>query len=196
MVNRAMNPTQPIVTAFRNQQHLASGPLPDVALKVRAALADDPLATCLVFADQTGRVVDLDLRGSDADVLKRLLPDMPPAGRGRPTLGVVAREVTLLPQQWDWLARDSRNVSATLRRLIDEARRREGLHRPRKQVQESAYRFMTTMAGDLAGYEEATRALFADDEAAFERLISLWPRDVRTHALRLAFPQPAPDEVS
>ena len=191
-----MNPTQRIVTAFRNQRHLASGPLPDVALKVRAALADNPQVMCLVFDDQTGRVVDLDLRGSDADVLKRLLPDMPPAGRGRPVLGVVAREVTLLPEQWDWLARDSRNVSATLRRLIDEARRREGPQPRRKQVQEAAYRFMTAMAGDLAGYEEATRALFAEDEAAFRQHISAWPGDVRAHALRLAFPPTSPDELS
>ena len=181
-----MNPTQRIVTAFRNQRHLASGPLPDVALKVRAALADNPQVMCLVFDDQTGRVVDLDLRGSGADVLKRLLPDMPPAGRGRPVLGVVAREVTLLPQQWDWLARDSRNVSATLRRLIDEARRREGPQPRRKQVQEAAYRFMTAMAGDQPGYEEATRMLFAGDWAAFDAAIEAWPSDVADYARRLA----------
>jgi hypothetical protein len=181
-----MNPTQRIVTAFRNQRHLASGPLPDVALKVRAALADNPQVMCLVFDDQTGRVVDLDLRGSGADVLKRLLPDMPPAGRGRPVLGVVAREVTLLTQQWDWLARDSRNVSATLRRLIDEARRREGPQPRRKQVQEAAYRFMTAMAGDQPGYEEATRMLFAGDWAAFDAAIEAWPSDVADYARRLA----------
>ncbi len=177
-------------TAFHDQQRLVTGPLGEVALAVKASIATHPIATFLVFDDQTGRVVDLDIRGSDADVLARLQPDeqpKAPAGRGRPALGVVPREVTLLPQQWDWLMRSSRNVSATLRRLVDEARRRDKAEPSRRQRQESAYRFMTAIAGDLPRYEDATRALFADDAAAFARQVANWPRDIREHAERLAF---------
>lgn len=102
-------------------------------------------------------------------------------------MGVVAREVTLLPRQWEWLTSQPGGASATLRRLVDEARKTTGPRQQRRAAQEAAYHFMQAIAGDLPGYEEATRALFADDRPALEQRIAAWPEDIRTYALRLAF---------
>lgn len=180
-------------TAFRDDVLLATGPLPDVALAVRADRERHSEATHLVFDDRTGRVIDLDLRGSDSEIVMRLAPTYDSqgsvrAGRGRPALGVVPREVTLLPAQWDWLAAQGRNVSATLRRLVEDARRAEAAQPSRRPAQEAAYRFATAMAGNLPGYEEAMRALFAGDATRFARQTEMWPSDIRDHSRRLAFP--------
>ncbi|MBB5751599.1 DUF2239 family protein [Prosthecomicrobium pneumaticum] len=197
-------------TAFEGARLLLSGPLVDVALAVKAAAARAPAEPLLVFDDATGRVVDLDLRGGTAELIGRLTqPAAAPAGRyrpraaaqpeeaahetaeprgrGRPRLGVVAREVTLLPRQWDWLGAQPGGASAALRRLVDEARRNGGARQERRTAQEAAYRFMLAIAGDRPGYEEATRALFADDRTGMEARMADWPEDIRAYALRLAF---------
>lgn len=179
------------VSAFSGGRLIAAGPLPEVALKVKAALAADPAAQVLVLDDEGGKVVDLDLRGEDADVLARLgpaEPPEPPRGRGRPKLGVVAREVTLLPRQWDWLAAQPGGASAALRRLVEDARRGPaGEAASRRQRQDAAYRAMTALAGDLPGYEAAIRALYADDRPGFDAAVKAWPADLRAYAARLAF---------
>ena len=181
-------------TAFAGKRLLRRGPLAEVALAVKAAT--EAGENVLVFDDASGRLLDLDLRGDDAEILARLdvpgtpatpVPDAPAKGRGRPKLGVVAREVTLLPRHWDWLAAQPSGASATLRRLVDEARRRDAPQQQRRAAQTAAYHFMQALAGDLPDYEEATRALFADDRAGLEQMTAGWPPDVRTHALRLAF---------
>lgn len=182
-------PTPRLCTAFTGLSRLAQGPLPEVALAVRAALAADPHAAVLVFEDATGQVVDLDLRGSDAEVLARLVPPSPPAaGRGRPKLGVTAREVTLLPRHWDWLAAQPGGASNTLRRLIDAARHSDGDKTRARQARESAYRVMMALGGDLPGFEDASRALFADDRDGFARQTADWPQDLRRHVTALAWP--------
>jgi len=188
-------------SAVRSGQDLiAEGPLVDVALTVRA-LPLDGMAPVLVFDRTTGGVIDLDLRGSTADVIRRLTERSqaesaaskssaeaakPSKGRGRPKLGVVAREVTLLPRHWEWLGEQPGGASQALRRLVEQARKAgDGADKDRSR-QGVAYRFMQAMAGDLSGFEEASRALFAGDMARFERSVSGWPEDVRTFALRLA----------
>ena len=119
-------------TAFDGERRLASGPLIDVAMAVKAALAAGAEGPLLAFDDATGAVIDLDLRGARADVAARLAaaagePPAPPRGRGRPSLlGVVAREVTLTPRHWDWLAGQPGGASAALRRLVQAARRSSG----------------------------------------------------------------------
>ncbi|MCW6510874.1 DUF2239 family protein [Lichenifustis flavocetrariae] len=202
-------------TAFVAQQLLFSGPLAEVAIAVaRSAGMGD---AGLVFDDATGCIVDLDLRGSDTEIIERLseltiphvgryrpkagetsdsaAPKDGQRGRGRPKLGVVAREVTLLPRQWEWLAAQTGGASATLRRLVEHARKATDPRQHRRVAQEAAYRFMQAIAGDLPGYEEATRALFADDQFALEERIAAWPEDIRTYALRLAFDSSAhPDQ--
>jgi hypothetical protein len=138
----------------------------------------------LVIEAETGRVVDLDLRGSIPEALARLEP-APKAGRGRPRLGVIAREVTLLPRHWDWLAGQPGGASAALRRLVDQARRETVDSDALRCAQEVTYRVMTTLSGDLPGYEEATRALFANDRARFEALTAAWPTDIGDYVREL-----------
>lgn len=190
-------------TAFHDAVRIASGALPDVAFRVKAALAADPMATILVFDDETGKVVDLDLRGSDSDLARRYAPAAgetqataadAPRGRGRPKLGVVAREVTLLPRHWDWLAQQPGGASQALRRLVDEARRLDGDRSRTRAARERTYAFVATMAGDREGFEEASRALFAGDGERFAEHSRSWPQDIRDHAEKLlAGSDPASD---
>lgn len=186
-----------LATAFVGPRLLAAGPLPDVALAVKAA--GDTVDSILVFKDATGAPIDLDLRGSDEDVLRRLEPApsppafevddtaaMEPRGRGRPRLGVVAREVTLLPRHWEWLNAQRGGASVALRKLVEEARRALPEQERKRQSQEAAYRAMSALAGDLPNFEEASRALFADDAARLADLAQAWPDDIRRYVLRLA----------
>lgn len=183
-------------TAFKGNSLLAAGPLIEVALAVKDAGEPHMI---LAFDDATGRVVDFDLRGTKADVVARLAeherPKEPPAhdgtpseprGRGRPKLGVVAREVTLLPLHWEWLASQPGGASVLLRRLVDQERRTGGAKQQRRAAQEAAYKFMSAIAGDLPGFEEATRALFADSRTRFEEQIAGWPADISRYAIKLA----------
>jgi uncharacterized protein len=193
-------------TAFESTHLLAAGPLIEVVLAVKTALDGGSLGPVLVFDDTTGRAVDFDLRGAKSDVIARLSkppksameptilgassaePDAAePRGRGRPKLGVIGREVTLLPRQWEWLAAQPGGASVVLRKLVDQAKRNNGGIEKRRAAQESAYHFMVAMAGDMPGFEEATRALFANDRPRFEQQVSIWPGHVRDYAKRLAF---------
>lgn len=173
-------------TAFVGEIVLTRGPLASVAVAVRDHLEQEPASGVLVFDDETGHVVDLDLRGSPADIAARLSAGAP-RGRGRPKLGVIAREVTLLPRHWDWLAAQPGGASQTLRRLIEDARRGDRGETQIRASQEAAYRFMNALAGDLPSYEDALRALFARDEARFAALTADWPEDIRTYAQELAW---------
>lgn len=174
--------------AFVGHARVAAGDLRTVLHHLKERTDRGATDGLLLFEDDTGRQLDVDLRGTLAEVLARALPEPPPPARGRPRLGVVAREVTLLPRHWEWLERQPQGASATLRRLVDEARRRAGDDDDKRRAREAAHRFMTTMAGDLPAYEEALRALYAGDRDAFERRIAPWPIDVRDHARALAAP--------
>ncbi len=171
------------VTAFQGDRRLAQGPLAEVA---RAVAACSEPSQVLIFRDDNGRSLDLDLRGTPDDVVGRLPPPPEPVtrGPGRPKLGVTAREVTLLPRHWDWLARQPGGASVALRKLVEAAQRDPA--EQARGAREAASCFLTTMAGDRPGYEEATRALFADDGEAFRSHARTWPADVRDHALALA----------
>jgi uncharacterized protein len=183
-------------TAFEGQRRLASGPIAEVALAIKANTrpVDSPI---LIFSDSTGRAVDLDLRGSNAEALARLCELSPPSpaevapseprGRGRPKLGVVAREVTLLPRHWEWLNAQPGGASVALRKLVEEARRANGDKDRHRAARDAAYHFMSAMAGNLANFEEASRALFADDRRRFTSQIAAWPADIRDHVVKLAY---------
>jgi len=196
-------------TAFAGPRRIASGALPAVARAVKQTVDTGEPEPVLIFDDTTSRVIDVDLRGSADDVAARYgaasngsgstsptpadLGDaspyresLTPRGRGRPRLGVVAREVTLLPRHWDWLATQPGGASAAVRRLVDGARQ-ASVDKDRARVaKESAYRFMLAMAGNEPGFEEATRALFANNRDRFAEMTEAWPRDVRDHARMLA----------
>jgi hypothetical protein len=197
----------PSYTSFNGHKRIASGSLKVNALAVKHALASGLPSPLLTFCDQTGQVVEIDMRGSDAEMLARLPPDGyplqgtdselidsadpgEPRGRGRPKLGVVAREVTLLPRHWDWLAAQRGGASVTLRKLVDEARLANVDRDRQRRANECAYHFMSTMAGDMAGFEEASRALFANDAEKFRQQTEAWPSDVRDYVRCLAYPLP------
>jgi hypothetical protein len=179
-----------ICTAFERFRKIAHGPLPEVAVAVK----DLPQGSYLVFDDTTGRQVDLDTRGTPDEISVRYSGESLPEarGRGRPRLGVVAREVTLLPRHWDWLNSQPGGASVALRKLVEEARRTSGDRDRVRAAQESAYSFMAAVAGNLPGFEEAIRALFAYDRRRFGELIAVWPEDVRDYAIQLAFADQAP----
>lgn len=187
-----MTEPHPTVTAFQGLKRLARGALAEVALAIHDAQALDRHAAILVFDDRSGAVVDLDLRG-DADAVRRryapAAPEQPdPArGRGRPKLGVAAREVTLLPRHWDWLATQPGGASAALRRLVEQARLSSGASDAERARRDAAYRVMAALGGDLPGFEDASRALFAKDRTRFEHRLSAWPDDLRAHLIALAF---------
>jgi uncharacterized protein len=181
-------------TAFEGRRRLVTGTLAEVALAVKRAGEAAPI---VIFNDSTGRSLDLDLRGSDDEIVARLPKTAPvpvepetqanePRGRGRPKLGVVAREVTLLPRHWEWLNTRPGGASVALRKLVDEARRANGDRDRQRAARDAAYHFMSTMAGNFSHFEEASRALFADDARRFTDLIADWPTDIRDHIVKLA----------
>ena len=177
--------------AFNGRTLVASGAVRDVARAAKELVDGDEKATLLVFDARTSEPVELDLRGTVDDVLSRLPhPEpgaaTPPRTPGRPRLGVVAREVTLLPRHWEWLAAQPGGASVTLRRLVEAARRAGAGEDRRREARDAAYRFMNAIAGDEEGFEESCRALFAGNRDLFESLTASWPAGVRDHARELA----------
>lgn len=174
-------------TLFRDNRRLARGPLREIARCAHAA-AEEGSAALKIFDDMTGKPVDLDLREAQGDVSANPPepPEPAPRPRGRPRLGVVAREVTLLPRHWDWLAAQPGGASQTLRRLVDAARWADGGRSRQRAAIDAASHFMWAIAGDLPDFEEATRALFANDGARLESLMSDWPADISAYVLALA----------
>ena len=185
-----MNQDTPLTyTAFMDGHRLAAGPLHEVAVAVLRAQQAQPDGHPLVFSDASGRPVDLDLRGGEEAVAARHVvaaPAQAPKGRGRPKLGVVAREVTLLPEHWDWLAAQPGGASVALRKLVHEARRNGGDRDRTRQAHDRAYHAMSTLAGHLVGFEEASRALFAGDYKRLVAQMATWPEDVQAYVQQLA----------
>ncbi len=202
-------PAIKLFTAFEGHRLIVRSSLPEVALTVKAASDAGSTERLLVFDDATGRSVDIDLRGNAEDVRERLSQppqtfigrfrspvsqpvkaddtrDSEPRGRGRPKLGVVPREITLLPRHWEWLGAQPGGASAALRRLVDNARRTELPKAKQRIAQEAAYQFMTAIAGDFSGYEEAIRTLFTGDLSRLAQQMEAWPADIREYALSLA----------
>ena len=194
-------PNETLCTAFEGPRRIASGTLAQVAFKAKEVLDAGDHAPVLIFDDVTSEQIEVDFRGTPEEVLMRLAqaskelctpapaPAQPepevPRGPGRPKLGVVAREVTLLPRHWDWLSGQPGGASVALRKLVEEARRvNEGKDRVRRS-QEATYRFMSAIGGNLPGFEEAIRALFANNPERLEEQIRAWPTDIRTHVIRL-----------
>jgi len=179
-----------LCTAFEGTKQIASGYLWQVASQVRSKSYVFSLQPVLIFDDLTGQVIDLDLRGPVAaeapSRTEPALPEEPTRKSGRPKLGVVAREVTLLPRHWDWLATQPGGASVALRKLVEEARRANQDKDRLRLAREAAYRFMSAMAGNEPGFEEATRALFGGDQERFAELVEPWPTDVRSYAKKLA----------
>ncbi|HSZ59416.1 MAG TPA: DUF2239 family protein [Tepidisphaeraceae bacterium] len=182
------------LSSFQGHHLIASGQPAEVALATRGVIdagSDEPV---LVFNDTTGEQIELDLRGTAEEISTRYQeadaaqPPAAPRRPGRPKLGVVAREVTLLPRHWEWLSTQPGGASVALRKLVEQARRDNAANDRVRQAREAAYRFMSAMAGNLPGFEEASRALFASDAPRFAELTQSWPPDVRDHCMKLAAP--------
>ena len=176
---------QSTYSVFIGNVLLACGPRDEVLRAMKRRFDRDPSALFLTFEDNTGRQVDFDLSGTLEEVLDRSKPSRPHLGPGRPKLGVVAREVSLLPRHWEWLEDQPTGASAALRRLVDEARTREPGEQQIRSKIKAAGRFLSAMAGDLPNYEEASRALYRRESKRFEELSRRWPRDIREHSIRL-----------
>jgi hypothetical protein len=177
-------------SAFAGEQRVVSGMLQKVLVALKARFDVDPGERILVFEDATGRQIDFDLRGTIEEVVARALPEPPRAGPGRPKLGVTSREVSLMPRHWEWLELQPNGASAALRRLVEEAKKRDPEGDRQRLAIEAASRFMTAMAGNLPDFEEASRALFAKDHDRLEHLIREWPHDIRAHVSRLVHAPP------
>jgi len=159
-------------TAFVGERLVASGSLEEVLPRLKATFDRNRSTLFLIFDDETGAQVDFDLRGTVAAVLARHGPSPVQTGPGRPRLGVISREITLLPRHWEWLGRQPNGASATIRRLVEEARKREPAELRRQQARAATERFLFALAGNYPGYEEASRALYRGDSPRFAELIS------------------------
>jgi uncharacterized protein len=172
-------------TAFIGLRKVATGD----AANLIEIIKDKPQGEVIIFDDSTGSQIDLDLRGEPREIahVPADMAEEEPRGRGRPRLGVIAKEVTLLPRHWDWLNGQPGGASVWLRKLVDEARKTSGDRDRVRAAQEAAYRFMSAIAGNLPGFEEAARSLFSYDRRRFTHLVANWPEDVRDYVVRLAF---------
>lgn len=188
-------------TAFEGTRCISAGKLREVATRTKEILDQNTVEAIHIFNDLTGGIVEVDFRGTVDEVLQKLAGSTATdasqttesttghtlqRGPGRPKLGVVAREVTLLPRHWQWLNSQPGGASVALRKLVEEARRVNAERDKVRHAQEVVYRFMHAMTGDMPGFEEATRALFAGDPQRFKDCINPWPADICTYIDRLA----------
>jgi len=171
--------------AFAGTELLAKGELVDVVRAVKAALDAGTERSIALLDAETSKPVEINFTGTEEEVLQRI-PRAPGRTAGRPKLGVIPREVTLLPRHWEWLAKQPGGASVALRKLVEHASRDARDADTMREARDAAYRFMHELMGDAAGFEEASRALFAADGERFRTLVADWPQDVRTHLLELA----------
>jgi hypothetical protein len=179
------------IIVFAGSTKISSGDWPTVIRKTKLRLETRRHEPVLIFDLISSRPVEIDFRGSISEVLARIKSGTDqtkpePRHVGRPKLGVIAREVTLLPRHWDWLNAQPGGASVALRRLVEDARRASVPNDRKREAQESAYRFMTAMAGNETGYEDALRALYSNDPARLQQSVQTWPKDIRQHTLTLA----------
>jgi hypothetical protein len=181
-------------TAFKGHNLFAHGTLDEVVLTIKGHIGKSDHSSVFIFSDSTGKMIDFNFQGTQKDILKRLeifISEENPkenTGPGRPKLGVMSREVSLLPQHWEWLATQPGGASAILRKLVDEAKKKSLGTPTIKQIQEKVHRFVSSIAGDFEGYEEALRALYRKDKKEFLQQIESWPTDIKKHVMDLAKP--------
>jgi uncharacterized protein len=172
-------------TAFVNARQVAAGALETLLPKLKSIFDRDHSILFLIFDDETGKQVDFNLRGTIDQVLARVRPQPAQGGPGRPKLGVVSREITLLPRHWEWLELQPNGASAAIRRLVDDARKRESEKMRKDRAIHATGRFLSAMAGNYPNYEEVSRALYRGERKKLFQLMGAWPKDVHTYVLRL-----------
>lgn len=174
---------EPRYVAFAGARLLVEGSALAVLPVLKHRFEKDPLDSVLVFEAASGRQIDFDL-SVPLDALLAQASGDTPRGPGRPRLGVTSREISLLPRHWEWLERQPNGISAAIRRLVEQAMKQNPGRERARRIRASLSHMLTALAGDRPHYEEATRALFADDVPRFERLVARWPRDLREYAIR------------
>ena len=194
-----MNAQEPSFVAFSGSTRIARGSLAEIAIATKRESDRGPSGRIALYTEATGRPFDIDLRGDEEEMLTRLANhplapppavDSPPKrSPGRPKLGVVCREVSLLPRHWEWLNRSRGGASAMLRKLVDEARLANAPAEDAERCIEAAHNFMWDIAGDQPNFEEASRELFARNFAEFDACTAAWPEDIRSQLV--LFTQPA-----
>jgi len=189
-----------LYTAFENRSIIAKGSIEEVVLVIKKRIGIGSHTTALIFDDELGRTIDIDFSGTLDDVRQKLGVFVPKEsketlpGPGRPKLGVISREVSLLPQHWEWLALQRGGASLTLRKLVDTAKNGSTSNCQPRFYQDAVAQFMSVMAGDLPNYEEALRMLYRKDKVNFFSQIKNWPEDVKAHIKKMASPIFAPDK--
>lgn len=188
-----------LVIAFSGHKLLAQGPLSVVALQIKPHIDEAYGDPVLIFEDATSQPVEVDFRGNPEDLIARLSLTTPEPqgeifsttdldtrrGPGRPKLGVVAREVTLLPRHWDWLNGQPGGASVALRKLVEEARKTHADRDQKRQSIDALHRFLHAVAGNLSDFEEVNRAFYAGDYDRMRSLMLTWPAAVREHVEKL-----------
>ncbi|MES2206013.1 MAG: DUF2239 family protein [Pseudomonadota bacterium] len=194
--------TSSTFTVFNGHQRVITGLIKDVVQRLKEVNAEVNAVEThafLIYSDTTGCVIDIDMRGTQEEIVAKLINQQSsihteinePRGRGRPKLGVIAREVTLLPRHWEWLNKQPGGASVALRKLVEAARHVTSESERERLNKEATYRFISSIAGNFPNFEDVSRALFANDPIQFNRLSADWPLDVRTYANKLAcFHQP------
>jgi len=187
-----MRPTRETeCTAFSGTQKIARGNVVDVIPAVKAFFEKSGESPVLLFDNTTSAPIEIDFRGSTEEILSNIAnfsegSEEKPANPGRPKLGVISREISLLPRHWEWLSLQPKGASATLRTLVEEAKKKTAPQDEIRKAQNSLHAFMTAMAGNMPGYEEALRALYSGDHTRFGEAISAWEKDIREHTETLA----------
>lgn len=174
---------EPTYTAFAGPRRIAAGELSEVLTVAHTEFhthhyRDEPI---LFFRDDTGRQVEFDLTGELDELLRSVAPEQPKKGPGRPRMGVQCGEVCLLPRHWEWLERRPKRASATLRLLVEQAMKNMSPEETLQERVDAAHSVMWVLAGDRVGFEEASRALYAQKWEIFDRLIAPWPEDIVDH---------------
>ena len=190
-------------TAFQGERCIGSGQVDRIVRQVVSTIDGDDYGSLMIFNDANGEPIEIDYRGSADDILARLSAYLEKSGDsqdhdteitikkpgpGRPKLGVVAREVTLLPRHWDWLNRQPGGASVTLRKLVEQARKAYRKKDTARLAREAAYRFITIMAGNRSGFEETSRALFSGNREQYKKHMASWPEGIQQYAGKLAEP--------
>ncbi|HUX19818.1 MAG TPA: DUF2239 family protein [Spirochaetia bacterium] len=173
------------LSSFSDSTLIASGPLESTLRKTKAFLDNGGNQPVLIFDEASGEQVDFNFQGSAEEVIARVISPVQRKGPGRPRLGVVSREISLLPRHWEWLDSQPQSASATIRRLVEAARKTNPAGGLTQRRIEAAGRFMWAIAGDFNNFEEASRALYARDWDRLRDLVAEWPSDVRDHLLDL-----------
>jgi hypothetical protein len=167
--------------AFAGARVVAEGHLAQVFPLLQQRQLKHPTEQILVFELETGRQVELSLHRPLAEVLERE-EGTRASGPGRPRLGVVSREVSLLPRHWAWLEEQPNGISAALRRLVEQGIKTEPGKQRAQRIRAALSRVLGAIAGDRPHFEEACRALYASDQPRFETLIARWPHDIKRYA--------------